>query len=265
MIFANRIFAYGVYRFSWSANTVKLAESRAKIDATYGTEGAQKHQQKGRFECECSFGGELLEEFERGIIEELARDKDFLPFTLATEDFGLVGDRARFLVAWIRGFTSESGSGDVRTYTVELEPDSPVYRGSVLFNSLGKAGQNSIGTRDGITAPLAGQGLELGTLGPGQEAVISYHPVKPPGPSGADLVVSGTIQTNTSNTAWETNAVDRLALPAVDGDQNFEAHLLTIDGDQDEITDTWWRVNFSSVAGEDPTMHALMAITIRDK
>lgn len=251
----HKIFALGTRRISKDANRFTFDPSRVEVPAG-DFEDLHEPILKGLFRTELGFSGATSSALEKSMLQKLVDDAATVPATLFLGD-GSPGSLAFFLETHLSAFRWTGERGALAGFETVLRPQSHAYLGQVLFNSVGTPG---------IEGPTAGGGLELGPLGPGQELLVSYHPVDPPGAVGTNPTLDGFLQSNVDDLSWDTTATDRLALPQIDSGGGFRAHLLRIDGDTTLVTDTWWRVAFTAVGGTDnPSFFVLMAITLRNK
>lgn len=117
----------------------------------------------------------------------------------------------------------------------------PFYGGKVLYHA---------NTATGITGDTDGTGVQLGAIPAGSEGIFVF--VNPHWPTlGGTAVGTWTLEHSVDNTfAAPTTAVETTGTnPWTPTAGTPDYMVVTIDGDTTAITDTWWRVTFTTITG----------------
>lgn len=250
-ILVNKIFALGARRISKDANVFAFGQSREEVDNN-DIETLADQYELGPYHSDLSFQGGTSGELENRMLKALNDAATALPLTLFMQT-GVAGEVALQQKVKIANFRPTGDWGQLKGFNMKLVPQGEKFElGAVMFNSVGTAG---------ITAPVNGAGVELGALGAGQELLLFYHVVDPPGVTGTTPTLDAELQSDVDDN-W-LGPTTRISL-----DQATEPgwQIKTLDGDTTPVTDTWWRLAFTAVGGTgSPTFFVIAAAVIRTK
>ena len=244
--FHNVVAALGGLRLSRFSNQIDLGISRAELEATT-LEDEIERIDKGRYEQEFTVQGYSEAQAEVESIEFLRHDGAAVPFTMTW------GQRHEWAVITEAVVTSLKWSTEAvaqRRFELRLAAQSRFLLGRTLFSSF----------RDGlVTEPRVGRKIELGLIAAGQVGALTLHAVLPPGVLGTAPRFEAAFETDVAAEPWSVPVTRATAAPI----EEPGGQIVRLDGDQAPVTDPFWALRVSAVAGTDnPTAYLLAAAVV---
>ena len=174
-----------------------------------------------------------------------------LPFTLCSTPGGAVGTRAAlWSEAGLKSVPKPLEFNTIAKITLDFFANNRFAWGYVLATAYRTANV----TADGETDPV-----EIGALGADEEMIINFHSLEAPG--GTTPTLAGVLESDVDDTF--ASPTTRATFTVVT-DEPF-AESITIDGDTDPITDTFYRVTWDIGGTGGPSYFPLVAAAIRAK
>jgi hypothetical protein len=251
----NLLFHFGGYRISREANRLLYTPQRSEQDVS-GFEDETDQTAKGTHANKVEIAGVPTGELELELFTQLLASADrSLTACLrsgSAKGAAPVGSETLTLLVDVSGAPVGGDRNTPGSFTASLFTNYQMYYGALLYNDVGGAGTTAAGAKAGYAA---------GALGAGQVLAWDIAVLEPPGIGGTGgPQATITLESDVDNT-WAAPAT-RLSASvfAAPGSQ-----LLTLDGDTDPVTDTWWRINVTGLTGTDPVVYLLASLTITTK
>ena len=241
----------GSYRVSTQASEATQTFQRAEID-DMTLEGAFIATiQKGLYNAALDFKGYSFDQMDKSLIEAMRDDTspDRVVLKVVYTDAGTFATTGK---AKLTAFDWMWKHGDLARFQATAKPSTEWLIGEVLHDGVGTAGW---------TVPTQSTPIEAGAVGAGQEAWIAWGAADPDGLTGTNPAFDVEVESDTSNTF--AAPVQRMVVPQIT--TGARSGMIYIDGDVTPISDTWWRINLTTVAGTDPTLRLLAIIVVRNK
>ena len=222
---------------------------QVEIDATRDTpagniqEYAVNRVVAANWSCQISatlFGSSIAEALIGGYISAGTEDIPFVGGLGRT-----AGDDADIVLSTIMSPVGNAGVDSERLsrgpLSAAISSREPLHGSKVLHAAT---------TSSGITGDTDGTGVQLGAIPAGSEGIFVF--VNPHWPTlGGTAIGTYTLEHDVDNT-WSTptTAVETTGTnPWTPTAGTAGYQVVTIDGDTTAITDTWWRVTFTTITG----------------